>query len=546
MTRGARASLATDLNRLSEGGNGFSCWDEFLPEIALETCLADCRYDGGVVELLVFIDLVPSWVASSVVVRDVLMVLLDGADDITFHDLHVIDVIEELEVRGGKGFAELGSPAGVVTLVVGVIDFGVQELHDEDDPMFFGKRNERLESPRTVLEPSGVVESVSITREADYLWDFCLGGSRDELLIDCVESGVVLDAVESSLDAAESRGMLWGSGYGAAHSELGDFTRLRRVKEVDAGIAQGKDFFGEIGKGDLSEGPVGDGVFHGMMRAKARSLGKRNCERHCVNCAIAARLAERVASSLMMKRNFDKKAALRLGFIGWFFSYALVNGQEGDARAQAVAKRVMPPLQRALQEKGLKFGSPVFVRIFKEERLLELWMKQVDSSDSFQLFRTYPIAAMSGSLGPKLAEGDRQAPEGFYHVPASMMNPRSRFHLAFNIGYPNRYDQAHGRTGSFIMVHGDRQSIGCFAMTDAKIEEIYTLCDAALKGGQSFFRVHSFPFRMTSERMERTRDHRWESFWKNLQEGYQWFEEKKNPPRVEVASLKYIFRAKDP
>ncbi len=148
---------------------------------------------------------------------------------------------------------------------------------------------------------------------------------------------------------------------------------------------------------------------------------------------------------------------------------------------------------------------------------------------------------MSGQLGPKLAEGDRQAPEGFYFVTRSMMHPTSRYHLAFNIGYPNRYDTAHARTGSFIMVHGNTQSIGCFAMTDEKIEEIYTLCDAALRNGQNYFRVHVFPFRMTDARMKAENGHRWISFWRNLQEGYLWFEEKARPPNVEVAQKKYIF-----
>ena len=149
---------------------------------------------------------------------------------------------------------------------------------------------------------------------------------------------------------------------------------------------------------------------------------------------------------------------------------------------------------------------------------------------------------MSGHLGPKLAEGDRQAPEGFYYVSRGNMNPRSLYHLSFNIGFPNRYDLSHDRTGSLIMVHGDRQSIGCFAMTDEKVEEIYTLCDAALKKGQPFFRVHCFPFRMTTERMNEAKGNRWEGFWKNLEEGYDWFEEKKVPPDVEVAEKRYVFK----
>ena len=81
-------------------------------------------------------------------------------------------------------------------------------------------------------------------------------------------------------------------------------------------------------------------------------------------------------------------------------------------------------------------------------------------------FATYPICLWSGRLGPKLREGDRQAPEGFYTVSAEQLNPNSRWHRSFSLGFPNAFDQAHGRTGSFIMVHGGCPSIGCYAMTD--------------------------------------------------------------------------------
>lgn len=209
-------------------------------------------------------------------------------------------------------------------------------------------------------------------------------------------------------------------------------------------------------------------------------------------------------------------------------------------RAKAAAGRVRPALTRDLAALGLRFGDPVFIRIFKEERELELWVRQ-PGRKTFKHFRTYAIAAMSGTLGPKEKEGDRQAPEGFYFVPPSRMNPRSDFHLSFNLGYPNEYDRAHGRDGSFLMVHGDRVSIGCFAMTDAKIEEIYTLCDAALRNGQPFFRVHAFPFRMTAERMEEAQRDEWFEFWQNLKEGHDLFERTKVPPNVEVRNKKYVF-----
>jgi murein L,D-transpeptidase YafK len=215
----------------------------------------------------------------------------------------------------------------------------------------------------------------------------------------------------------------------------------------------------------------------------------------------------------------------------------------GPARAKAAAKRVKPGLTRDLAALGLHFGDPVFLRAFKEERQLEAWVRRREDG-KYQLFRTWEVAAQSGTPGPKRAEGDGQVPEGFYFVPRSGMKPDSTFHLAFNIGYPNAYDRHHGRTGSFIMIHGNQVSIGCLAMTDAKIEEIYTLCDAALTGGQGFFRVHFFPFRMTGERMERAKDddHKWFAFWSELREGHDFFEKHRVPPEVTVVGGKYHFR----
>ena len=211
----------------------------------------------------------------------------------------------------------------------------------------------------------------------------------------------------------------------------------------------------------------------------------------------------------------------------------------GTKRAAAVAKKVTPDLKSAFKEKNLAWGSPVFIRAFKEEAILELWVKS--DKEKFVLFKSYPIAGASGGLGPKLREGDRQVPEGFYYVSKRWMNPKSSYHLSFNIGYPNNFDRAFDRTGSAIMVHGSNVSIGCLAMTDPFIEEIYTLCDAALSNGQKFFRIHIFPFEMTEERLAQSTDDDWFDFWKNLETGYRWFEEKKVPPNVTVKEKRYSF-----
>lgn len=153
--------------------------------------------------------------------------------------------------------------------------------------------------------------------------------------------------------------------------------------------------------------------------------------------------------------------------------------------------------------------------------------------------QNHPICYFSGRLGPKLKEGDQQSPEGFYKVSARQMNPNSTYHLSFNLGFPNKFDRANGRTGNYLMVHGNCVSIGCYAMTDEKIEEIYTLASAAFKNGQKRFQVHIFPFRMTEQNMQTHQKSEWLSFWKNLKQGYDFFETNKTVPKITVIDRKY-------
>jgi murein L,D-transpeptidase YafK len=144
-----------------------------------------------------------------------------------------------------------------------------------------------------------------------------------------------------------------------------------------------------------------------------------------------------------------------------------------------------------LGKKGMDAHAPIFIRIFKEESELEVWKQRDDGR--YYHFKTYPICNWSGELGPKLKHGDRQAPEGFYTVTREQMNPDSKYHLAMNLGYPNPYDRAHRRTGDFLMIHGKCKSAGCYAMTDALIEEIYAMARESFIGGQDSFNVHAFP-----------------------------------------------------
>lgn len=208
-------------------------------------------------------------------------------------------------------------------------------------------------------------------------------------------------------------------------------------------------------------------------------------------------------------------------------------------RAERAIQSVEPSLKAALEQKGLDYGAPIFIRIFKDPGVLELW---VESSDgTFTRFKDYPICTFSGGLGPKLKEGDGISPEGFYFVNAGRLNPRSRFHLSFNLGFPNAYDRHHGRTGSALMVHGDCVSVGCYAMTDPQIEEIYALAVAALASGQDFFRVHVFPFALDDASLAKHQSSQWHGFWQNLKTGHDHFIKHKRPPNVTVVDGQYAF-----
>ena len=200
--------------------------------------------------------------------------------------------------------------------------------------------------------------------------------------------------------------------------------------------------------------------------------------------------------------------------------------------------------QDLIKAKGLKNSSPIFVRIFKKESELEVWKRRDDGR--YALLKTYPICKWSGSLGPKLKQGDKQAPEGFYTVNARMMNPKSSYHLSFNLGYPNKLDKSYRRTGDFLMVHGDCRSAGCYAMTDVLIEEIYALAREAFVGGQTKFQVHAMPFRMTKRNMKRYAKGRWAKFWVDLKRGYDAFEMTAIPPKIDVCERRYLINAAFP
>jgi murein L,D-transpeptidase YafK len=230
------------------------------------------------------------------------------------------------------------------------------------------------------------------------------------------------------------------------------------------------------------------------------------------------------------------RAALLIG--AGALALAACNSSGGGVGAKAM-RPLSPETVALIEKKGMTPTSPITVRIFKEESELEVWKQGKDGD--YALLKTYPICRWSGELGPKVTEGDRQAPEGFYTITPGQMNPNSSYYLAFNMGYPNAYDKAWGRTGAHLMVHGDCSSSGCYAMTDEQIQEIFALGRDSFTGGQRSFQVQAYPFRMTPTNMARHRNNPNMAFWRMIKEGYDTFEITKAPPKVDVCEKRYVF-----
>ena len=210
----------------------------------------------------------------------------------------------------------------------------------------------------------------------------------------------------------------------------------------------------------------------------------------------------------------------------------------GPLRAETAIKRATPKLMPRLRALGAALGDPIFIRAFKQEKRLQLFI-QPAGRGRFVEFATWPICAASGGLGPKKAEGDKQVPEGVYGVTPEAMNPASAYHLSMNVGYPNAFDRALGRTGSFIMIHGRCESIGCLAMTDLVIEEIWTLVAAAHDAGQAKVDVHIFPFVLSATALGSHRQSEHFAFWSDLLDVQDAFDQKGSPPLVSVESGRY-------
>ncbi|KFC70279.1 putative exported protein [Devosia sp. LC5] len=201
------------------------------------------------------------------------------------------------------------------------------------------------------------------------------------------------------------------------------------------------------------------------------------------------------------------------------------------------------PLNKAVVDRLAEIGSspaePMMIRVFKQSSELEVWKRT--NSGRYALLKTYPICKWSGALGPKIQEGDYQSPEGFYDVTPALMNPKSAYWLSFNVGFPNKFDQAWGRTGTNLMVHGDCKSVGCFAITDEGIKELYALVRESFRGGNRSVQLQLLPFRMNDTNIAAHATSPHAAFWTNLKQGTDAFDNTLQPPAWDVCERRYVF-----
>ncbi len=220
---------------------------------------------------------------------------------------------------------------------------------------------------------------------------------------------------------------------------------------------------------------------------------------------------------------------------------SFANGQKVYAKIGNVFNSLEDSIKKQFEEKKLAWPpQSLYIRSFKYDRLLEVWVKG-NNSDSYTLFKTYKVCTQSGTTGPKRAQGDNQIPEGFYYI--NEFNPNSKYHLALGLNYPNASDRILSnsfRPGGDIYIHGSCVSTGCIAISDIPIEELYTMASIVKSNGQDFIPVHVFPVKYD---VPKSIDYLTESlkgdqiihkFILSLKSVFDYFQEKKQLPLILV------------
>jgi murein L,D-transpeptidase YafK len=200
-------------------------------------------------------------------------------------------------------------------------------------------------------------------------------------------------------------------------------------------------------------------------------------------------------------------------------------------------------VQQLLTIKGIhSFEIDLYLRAFKEEGMLELWVKPKDEKQ-YKLITTYPFFQGISKLGPKERLGDHQVPEGVYSI--DYLNPQSLFNISMCINYPNAADAIRNAKetdlGSAICIHGNEASVGCLAITDLRIPNVYILAAEATDKGQQKIPVHIFPARFKTGKLEELEEYYegntdFIDLWRSLEPLYTYFEKEQQLPVIKITS----------
>lgn len=248
----------------------------------------------------------------------------------------------------------------------------------------------------------------------------------------------------------------------------------------------------------------------------------------------------------MNTRSFIFTGILLIGsllqYTAGYAQNSFVDGQKSSVKISSIFSRMEDSVRKQFEKQNLAWPpQAVYIRSFKYDRQLELWVKGNTLSEPYKLFKIYKICMQSGTMGPKRMQGDYQVPEGFYHI--NEFNPNSSYHLSLGLNYPNASDRILSdslRPGNAIYIHGNCVSTGCIAISDAPIEELYFIAANAKAQGQEFIPVHVFPVRYN---VKKSMDYLesviknnayLQQFNKNIREVFDHFELKKQLPVIMV------------
>jgi len=195
-------------------------------------------------------------------------------------------------------------------------------------------------------------------------------------------------------------------------------------------------------------------------------------------------------------------------------------------------------IEDIIEKVGGEIGNKILIIIFKTEKRLELWM---DIAGEYKFLKSYPIISYSGKLGAKVSIKDKQAPEGYYSINIHRIIRKDELFTKLDLGFPNRYDKEHNVSSGYASIHNPSIQEDGFVIDNNNISEIYNIVQEALLNGYKTIPVYIYPFVMTQYNLERYYNSRWIDFWRNIKEGYDYFNRYHRTPKIEIRNGRYIF-----